>query len=187
MPSPSNPTKGTSNAKVALGLILGFVALYEFCGILNRNKSTQIVTPTGIKIENTLTDNLELQERVRLSSPQENLETGKRLLQNNPTAEQASQATTHLEAVPFNAPEYKEARRLFQKSQAVVNLYRQRNKQEVKRQKQILLAQAAKEALRIKRTRPKRRSSIYHWGPRGGCFYINGSGNKTYVEHSLCR
>lgn len=26
----------------------------------------------------------------------------------------------------------------------------------------------------------------YILGPRGGCYYINGNGNKTYVDHSLC-
>ncbi|WP_312149360.1 hypothetical protein [Empedobacter sp.] len=26
----------------------------------------------------------------------------------------------------------------------------------------------------------------YTKGPRGGCYYINGNGNKTYVERSLC-
>ena len=29
-------------------------------------------------------------------------------------------------------------------------------------------------------------SGIYHLGSRGGCYYLNGSGNKTYVDHSLC-
>lgn len=24
-------------------------------------------------------------------------------------------------------------------------------------------------------------------GPRGGCFYINSNGNKTYVDRSCCR
>lgn len=34
-----------------------------------------------------------------------------------------------------------------------------------------------------------RRSSggrVYHTGPRGGCYYINGSGNKQYVDRSIC-
>jgi hypothetical protein len=26
----------------------------------------------------------------------------------------------------------------------------------------------------------------YILGPRGGCYYINGNGNKTYVDHSFC-
>jgi hypothetical protein len=26
----------------------------------------------------------------------------------------------------------------------------------------------------------------YITGPRGGCYYINGNGNKTYVDRSLC-
>ena len=25
-----------------------------------------------------------------------------------------------------------------------------------------------------------------HKGPKGGCYYINSSGNKEYVERSLC-
>tara|TARA_R110002020_G_scaffold296658_1_gene512317 strand:+ start:111464 stop:112066 length:603 start_codon:yes stop_codon:yes gene_type:complete len=32
-------------------------------------------------------------------------------------------------------------------------------------------------------TRP---SKIYHTGPRGGCYYINSKGNKSYVSRSLC-
>jgi len=27
----------------------------------------------------------------------------------------------------------------------------------------------------------------YITGPRGGCYYINGNGNKTYVDRSLCK
>jgi uncharacterized protein YgiM (DUF1202 family) len=27
---------------------------------------------------------------------------------------------------------------------------------------------------------------VYHTGPRGGCYYINGSGNKQYVDRSIC-
>jgi hypothetical protein len=27
----------------------------------------------------------------------------------------------------------------------------------------------------------------YITGPRGGCFYLNASGNKVYVDHSYCR
>ena len=30
-------------------------------------------------------------------------------------------------------------------------------------------------------------SRSYHIGPRGGCYYINSRGNKTYVDRSLCR
>ncbi|MEJ7623746.1 MAG: DUF4236 domain-containing protein [Pyrinomonadaceae bacterium] len=29
-------------------------------------------------------------------------------------------------------------------------------------------------------------SGRYMLGPRGGCYYINGNGNKTYVDRSLC-
>jgi TolA-binding protein len=29
-------------------------------------------------------------------------------------------------------------------------------------------------------------SHYYIRGPRGGCYYINGNGNKTYVDRSLC-
>lgn len=29
-------------------------------------------------------------------------------------------------------------------------------------------------------------SSRYITGPRGGCYYLNGNGNKTYVDHSFC-
>lgn len=27
----------------------------------------------------------------------------------------------------------------------------------------------------------------YYTGPRGGCYYINRNGNKTYVDRSVCR
>lgn len=30
-------------------------------------------------------------------------------------------------------------------------------------------------------------SRTYITGPRGGCYYINSSGNKVYVDRSLCR
>jgi len=29
-------------------------------------------------------------------------------------------------------------------------------------------------------------SRIYITGPRGGCYYISGSGNRVYVDHSMC-
>ncbi len=37
-------------------------------------------------------------------------------------------------------------------------------------------------------TRNKRATSTgrYITGPRGGCYYINSNGNKTYVDRSLC-
>lgn len=36
------------------------------------------------------------------------------------------------------------------------------------------------------KTTRKKTSRIYHKGPRGGCFYYNSSGNKTYVDRKLC-
>lgn len=30
------------------------------------------------------------------------------------------------------------------------------------------------------------RSRTYIRGPRGGCYYINKNGNRTYVDRSLC-
>lgn len=30
------------------------------------------------------------------------------------------------------------------------------------------------------------RSRTYIRGPRGGCYYINRNGNRTYVDRSLC-
>lgn len=41
-----------------------------------------------------------------------------------------------------------------------------------------------------KQSTAKRKSSSsrsYITGPRGGCYYINSSGNKVYVDRSLCR
>jgi hypothetical protein len=32
-----------------------------------------------------------------------------------------------------------------------------------------------------------RQSRTYITGPRGGCYYINSNGNKTYVDHSYCQ
>ncbi len=40
------------------------------------------------------------------------------------------------------------------------------------------------------RTRKRKRSRAnrsYIRGPRGGCYYINRNGNKTYVSRSLCK
>lgn len=38
---------------------------------------------------------------------------------------------------------------------------------------------------------PTKRSSSaaskYVTGPRGGCYYLNASGNKVYVDHSYCQ
>lgn len=33
---------------------------------------------------------------------------------------------------------------------------------------------------------PTTKKSGYITGPRGGCYYINGNGNKSYVDRSLC-
>jgi len=33
---------------------------------------------------------------------------------------------------------------------------------------------------------PSAPSRLYITGPRGGCYYINGNGNKTYVDRSMC-
>jgi hypothetical protein len=33
---------------------------------------------------------------------------------------------------------------------------------------------------------PAAESRTYTRGPRGGCFYINSSGRKVYVDHGLC-
>jgi hypothetical protein len=35
-------------------------------------------------------------------------------------------------------------------------------------------------------TQPSSSGRTYITGPRGGCYYINSSGNKTYVDHSFC-
>ena len=35
-------------------------------------------------------------------------------------------------------------------------------------------------------TQSRRTASPYTLGPRGGCYYINGNGHKTYVDHSNC-
>lgn len=45
---------------------------------------------------------------------------------------------------------------------------------------------AAEEArvLRVANAAPRRK---YYTGPRGGCYYINSSGNKQYVDHSYCK
>ena len=36
------------------------------------------------------------------------------------------------------------------------------------------------------KTKSYRSSRTYYRGPRGGCYYINSNGNKTYVARSLC-
>lgn len=36
------------------------------------------------------------------------------------------------------------------------------------------------------RSTKSRSARQYIRGPRGGCYYINGNGNKTYVDRSLC-
>ncbi len=37
-----------------------------------------------------------------------------------------------------------------------------------------------------KRQYQPRTTRTYHRGPRGGCYYINSNGNKTYVARSMC-
>lgn len=41
----------------------------------------------------------------------------------------------------------------------------------------------------VRQTTTRQKPSVnknYIRGPRGGCYYINGNGNKTYVSRSLC-
>lgn len=38
-----------------------------------------------------------------------------------------------------------------------------------------------------KNTHQPKSDHTYITGKRGGCFYINKNGNKTYVDRSLCR
>jgi hypothetical protein len=35
-------------------------------------------------------------------------------------------------------------------------------------------------------SKPKSTGRTYYTGPRGGCYYINSNGNKSYVDRSLC-
>lgn len=50
----------------------------------------------------------------------------------------------------------------------------------------IALALAVSNKAFAKNTyRPKSRHK-YIRGPRGGCYYINKNGNKTYVDRALC-
>lgn len=37
-----------------------------------------------------------------------------------------------------------------------------------------------------KRQYRSKTTRTYHRGPRGGCYYINSNGNKTYVARSMC-
>lgn len=51
-------------------------------------------------------------------------------------------------------------------------------------------AEEAKEmraAAAEERQQPRSSGRVYHTGPRGGCYYINSNGNKTYVDKSMCR
>lgn len=46
-----------------------------------------------------------------------------------------------------------------------------------------------KKSAPAKQAKPKRKSRssrTYYTGPRGGCYYINSNGNKTYVDRSFC-
>ncbi|SFM58374.1 SH3 domain-containing protein [Chitinophaga sp. YR627] len=50
---------------------------------------------------------------------------------------------------------------------------------------QLKRAAAAEErAMRVANTAPARK---YYTGPRGGCYYLDGKGNKQYVDRSYCR
>ncbi|WP_430968312.1 SH3 domain-containing protein [Spongiimicrobium sp. 2-473A-2-J] len=45
---------------------------------------------------------------------------------------------------------------------------------------------ASKKSYSGKSTPRKYKSKTYYRGPRGGCYYINSNGNKTYVDRSMC-
>ena len=50
---------------------------------------------------------------------------------------------------------------------------------------------AKKQSTKKKSTKAKQQGCTHngrqlHVGPRGGCYYINGNGNKTYVDRSFC-
>ncbi len=49
-----------------------------------------------------------------------------------------------------------------------------------------LLARQDQHSLRTDQHKYSASDKSYITGPRGGCYYINGNGNKTYVDRSLC-
>ncbi len=51
-----------------------------------------------------------------------------------------------------------------------------------------VISQPAQTRSKTRRTKPRRTKTYrtYIRGPRGGCYYINSNGNKTYVARSLC-
>lgn len=52
----------------------------------------------------------------------------------------------------------------------------------------LMLVGASLEAQQTKRRRlVKRAYRTYVVGKRGGCYYLNGSGKKTYVARKLCQ
>ncbi|TDS14692.1 hypothetical protein [Sphingobacterium paludis] len=47
-------------------------------------------------------------------------------------------------------------------------------------------AGASKYSVSSQATSSRAKQRQYIRGPRGGCYYINANGNKTYVDRSLC-
>lgn len=53
---------------------------------------------------------------------------------------------------------------------------------------QLSSGNSSKSSTQKTNTVPAKRSTSRNYirGPRGGCYYIDGNGNKTYVDRSLC-
>ncbi len=191
-PSAAIPTsKPASNSKTLLIVGAILIVLCGVCGLLGIIGNMLQETATLEKgITNKPSPSLTFQETVKNLRPSENLAKAKMLLKNKPSKEQIYQATTHLQAIPNSATEYKGAQSLIKISanlsaKIIAEEKREESRQAREREKRL-------DAGDPSRPEGKSRSSkraiggYYIRGPRGGCYYINSHGSKTYVDRSLC-
>lgn len=88
--------------------------------------------------------------------------------------------------IPDNTKERSKGKKLIKRARnrLASNNRAKSRKEKKKRQKK----KRQKKKRRATRPRPRTSSGKYLIrGPRGGCYYINRNGNKTYVDRSMCR
>lgn len=111
------------------------------------------------------------------------------LLKGKPTTQRIYEANRLLTDVKThsapNSTEYKEVQKLQANSDSLlakINEAEARAEERAKAKEE----REERERQRSESTYSSGASSRYITGPRGGCYYINRNGNKTYVDRSMC-
>lgn len=78
-----------------------------------------------------------------------------------------------------------------QKNDTIINSFATSSTSFIDKQPEVTKTKETirKKTSTTKKTNAKRKprsSRTYYTGPRGGCYYINSNGNKTYVDRSFC-